>query len=181
MCRLLSDMGSVLTRYFSNLVNGNWHSPSGCNYKTVKTMANGSFDRSGAPAFTWLLCLMYRCLLLNHMSSPSLGHDTYREGFRLGQVCGIPKPVGPETMKKAFHPGIFRQPFRIVPLGGESPPDPSMPTRDPVHGESTFSTFYPAVGPCEADSSDLSTSTPDPDPGEPSYVSSVCGLYDINA
>jgi hypothetical protein len=32
----------------------------------VKRLCNTILDRSGAPAYTWLLCLMYVCFLLNN-------------------------------------------------------------------------------------------------------------------
>jgi hypothetical protein len=40
--------------------------PAERRYQTVKTTANRILDRSGAPAYTWLLCLQYTCYLLNH-------------------------------------------------------------------------------------------------------------------
>jgi Reverse transcriptase (RNA-dependent DNA polymerase) len=35
-------------------------------YQTIKRAANRILDRSGAPPYTWLLCLQYVCYLLNH-------------------------------------------------------------------------------------------------------------------
>jgi hypothetical protein len=35
-------------------------------YQTIKRAANRVLDRTGAPAYTWLLCLQYVCFLLNH-------------------------------------------------------------------------------------------------------------------
>ena len=35
-------------------------------YNTIKGAANRIMDRTGAPPFTWLLCLMYVCFLYNH-------------------------------------------------------------------------------------------------------------------
>jgi hypothetical protein len=40
---------------------------------TLKDATNRVMERSGAPAETWLLALMYVCILLNHMSNDSLG------------------------------------------------------------------------------------------------------------
>ena len=34
--------------------------------QTIKTTSNRIMDRLGAPAYTWLLCLLYVCYLLNH-------------------------------------------------------------------------------------------------------------------
>jgi hypothetical protein len=41
-------------------------------YQTVKTMGNTILNRTGAPAYTWLLCLMYVCFILNFMVSSAL-------------------------------------------------------------------------------------------------------------
>ena len=35
-------------------------------YQTIKRAANRVLDRTGAPPYTWLLCLQYVCFLLNH-------------------------------------------------------------------------------------------------------------------
>jgi hypothetical protein len=40
--------------------------PSKRRFQTVKRMTNTLLDRSGSPAFTWLLCLGYVCFILNH-------------------------------------------------------------------------------------------------------------------
>ena len=36
-------------------------------WQTIKTMTNTLLDRSGSPAYTWLLCLLYVCFLLNNV------------------------------------------------------------------------------------------------------------------
>jgi hypothetical protein len=41
-------------------------------YNTVKTMTNRIMDRTGTPAFCWLLCLLYICFLLNSCVSGAL-------------------------------------------------------------------------------------------------------------
>ena len=40
--------------------------PAERRYQTIKRAANRVLDRSGAPDYTWLLCLQYVCYLLNH-------------------------------------------------------------------------------------------------------------------
>jgi Reverse transcriptase (RNA-dependent DNA polymerase) len=45
-------------------------------YSTIKTATNRLMNLSGAPAYTWLLALMYVCLLLNHLASEALGWKT---------------------------------------------------------------------------------------------------------
>jgi hypothetical protein len=40
--------------------------PAECQYQNIKQLCNTILDRSGAPAYTWLLCLMYVFFLLNN-------------------------------------------------------------------------------------------------------------------
>ena len=40
--------------------------PAECCWQTVKNVTNILLDCSGAPAYCWLLCLLYVCFLLNH-------------------------------------------------------------------------------------------------------------------
>ena len=40
--------------------------------QTVKRMTNNVLNFTGAPAFTWLLCMMYICFVLNHIATESL-------------------------------------------------------------------------------------------------------------
>jgi hypothetical protein len=41
-------------------------------YQTVKCMCNTILDRTGAPAYCWLLCLMYVCVVLNNTYALSI-------------------------------------------------------------------------------------------------------------
>ena len=60
---------------------GDWQSephqqqqnPAERKFQTVKRMTNTVLDHTGAPASTWLLCLMYVCFILNLAASASLG------------------------------------------------------------------------------------------------------------
>jgi hypothetical protein len=45
-------------------------------YDTIKAATNRVMNFSGAPAHSWLLALIYVCLLLNHLSSSVLGWQT---------------------------------------------------------------------------------------------------------
>jgi hypothetical protein len=45
-------------------------------YATIKATTNRLLNLSGTPADTWLLALLYVCLLLNHIASSSLGWRT---------------------------------------------------------------------------------------------------------
>ena len=47
--------------------------PAECRYRTIKAWANTIMNRTGAPAYCWLLTLQYVCYLLNHISTASLG------------------------------------------------------------------------------------------------------------
>jgi hypothetical protein len=40
--------------------------PAECQYQNIKRLCNTILDHSGALAYTWLLCLMYVCFLLNN-------------------------------------------------------------------------------------------------------------------
>jgi hypothetical protein len=69
--------GAVSTTTFRsrNLFIRNWQSepykqqqnPAERRFQTVKRVTNNVLDRTGAPAYTWLLCLMYVCFVLNHV------------------------------------------------------------------------------------------------------------------
>ena len=42
-------------------------------FQTVKRWTNNVMNRTGAPAYTWLLALIYVCMILNVLASPALG------------------------------------------------------------------------------------------------------------
>ena len=42
-------------------------------YRTIKALANTLMNRTGAPAYCWVLTLQYMCYILNHISTASLG------------------------------------------------------------------------------------------------------------
>jgi hypothetical protein len=43
--------------------------PAERQYQTVKQLCNTILDQTGAPAYCWLLCLMYVCFILNNAFS----------------------------------------------------------------------------------------------------------------
>jgi hypothetical protein len=45
-------------------------------YQHIKRTTNNVLDRTGAPAFTWLLALTYVCYVLNHTAHESLNWQT---------------------------------------------------------------------------------------------------------
>ena len=85
MDKLLSD--SVKTEISNKVMDilrayhiSNWHSepyhqnqnPAEWRYRTIKSWTNTVMNRSGAPANSWLLCLIYVCYLLNHIACSAL-------------------------------------------------------------------------------------------------------------
>jgi hypothetical protein len=92
MDSLLSDSAQVeisnkVKTILRNLFIRSWQSelykqqqnPAERRFKTVKRVNNNVLDRTGVPAYTWLLCLMYVCYVLNR---------TYNE-----TINGIPLTV----------------------------------------------------------------------------------------
>ena len=47
--------------------------PAEWRYKTIKAWTNTIMNRTGTPAYCWLLTLQYVCYILNHISTGSLG------------------------------------------------------------------------------------------------------------
>jgi len=92
--KLVSDHAQVeisakVQDILRTLFIGSWQSephqqhqnPAERRFQTVKTTTNTILDHSGAPASTWLLCLLYVCFLLNHtfcaaINSVPLQHAT---------------------------------------------------------------------------------------------------------
>ena len=78
------EIGKKVLDILRNYVIDDWQSepyhehqnPAERRYQTVKTYTNKILDRTGAPANTWLLALMYICYLLNHMACESIGWQT---------------------------------------------------------------------------------------------------------
>jgi hypothetical protein len=83
--KLISDRAQVeisekVQDILRTLFIGSWQSephqqhqnPAERRFQTVKTAANTILDRTGAPASTWLLCLLYVCFLLNHTYCASI-------------------------------------------------------------------------------------------------------------
>jgi hypothetical protein len=77
--RLISDRAQVeisnkVQDILRALFIGSWQSephhqhqnPAERRYQQVKTTTNTLMDRTGSPAYTWLLCLMYVCFILNY-------------------------------------------------------------------------------------------------------------------
>jgi hypothetical protein len=89
MDKLISDRAQVeiserVKDILRALVIADWQSephhqhqnPAERRYKHIKNWTNRTMERTGAPAYTWLLCLMYVCFIMNHMATESLGWQT---------------------------------------------------------------------------------------------------------
>ena len=78
MDKLISDRAQVeISKRVLDIIRalciGDWQSepyqqhqnPAEQRYQTIKRMANTLLDRTGSPAYTWILSLMYVCIILN--------------------------------------------------------------------------------------------------------------------
>ena len=100
--KLLSDRAQVIISnkvldILRTLCIGNWQSephqqqqnPAERRYQTVKTSTNRIMDRTGAPPYTWLLCLKYVCYLLNHTYNMNI------QGVPLTKLSGVTVDISP--------------------------------------------------------------------------------------
>ena len=73
-----------VTKYLQDSVVSMWQcetkhqnqNPAKNQYRTVKQHTDRTMNRSGAPGYAWLLCLVYICLCLNNYIDPKLGDGT---------------------------------------------------------------------------------------------------------
>ena len=85
MGKLISDyaQGEIFNKVKDTLRmyhGSSWHfepyhqnqNPSEWRYRVIEAWTNTPLNRSGAPAYCWLLCMSYVCYLLNHISCESL-------------------------------------------------------------------------------------------------------------
>jgi hypothetical protein len=63
--------------------------PAERRYQTIKRAANRVLDRSGAPEYTWLMCLQFVCFILNHAYNDTLN------GVILQLLSGITIDISP--------------------------------------------------------------------------------------
>ena len=115
MSRLLSDRAQVeisarVLGVLRALQIGQWQSephqqhqnPCERRYQTLKRMTNTLLDRSGSPAYTWLLCLMYVSVLLNLTYNWTLG------GVPLQFAEGVTKDISPLLRFHWWEPVYFK-------------------------------------------------------------------------
>ena len=100
--KLISDSAQVEVSnkaigILCDLVIGVWQSephqqqqnPAECRYQTVNSTANHLMDCTGAPPYTWLLCLAYVCYLLNHT------YNLTTHGVSLNHLTGVTVDISP--------------------------------------------------------------------------------------
>ena len=88
MDKLLSDSAKTeISNRVTDILRAyhisNWHSepyhqnenPAEWRYRTIKSWTKTVMNRSGAPANSWLLCLIYMCYLLNHIALTGITPD----------------------------------------------------------------------------------------------------------
>lgn len=64
----INDWQSEPYHQHQNLAEGHW--------RTIKNKTNVTLDCTGAPACTWLLCIMWVIFIMNHMACAELGYRT---------------------------------------------------------------------------------------------------------
>ena len=104
MDKLLCD--SAKTK-ISNKV---WHSepyhqnqnPAEWRYMTIKSWTDTAMNRSFAPANYWLLCLIYMCYLLNHISCAALD-----DKISLFVLTGITTDISIILLFTFYHPVFY--------------------------------------------------------------------------
>jgi hypothetical protein len=55
--------------------------PAEWRYQTVKRLCNTILDRTSAPSYCWLLCLMYVCFVLNNSFSEVIQSTPLRQAY----------------------------------------------------------------------------------------------------
>jgi hypothetical protein len=61
-----AHMAFLLSHTSNTRTQLNGDNPAEWRYQTVKRLCNTILDQTGAPAYCWLLCLMYVCFVLNN-------------------------------------------------------------------------------------------------------------------
>jgi hypothetical protein len=82
--RAQTELSNKVLDILRNYIIDDWQSepyhehqnPAERRYQTIKAYTNKVMDRTGAPACTWLLALLYVCYLFNHMASETLDWQT---------------------------------------------------------------------------------------------------------
>jgi hypothetical protein len=75
--------------------------PAEQRYQTVKRLCNTILDRTGAPAYCWLLCLMYVCFVLNNAFSEVI------QSTPLPQAYGTDNDISPMLYFLFYEPVYY--------------------------------------------------------------------------
>ena len=127
MDSLLSDSAQVeisnkVKTILRNLFIRSWQSepykqqqnPAERRFQTVKRVTNNVLDRTGAPAYTWLLCLMYVCYVLNRTYNETIN------GIPLTVATGQQADISPLLNFHFWQKVVYR---REEDSGGSFPSD----------------------------------------------------------
>jgi hypothetical protein len=76
--------------------------PAERRYQTVKRVANVVLDRTGLPAYLWLLCLQYVCFILSNTYSDTKG------GVPLQLLTGSTNDISPLLFFKWYEPVYYK-------------------------------------------------------------------------
>ena len=77
--------------------------PAERKYQTIKRTTNTILNRTGAPAYTWLLCLVYVCFLLNLMASEVLNWQS-----PLARLTGSTPDISPLLRFSFWEPVYYK-------------------------------------------------------------------------
>jgi transposase InsO family protein len=75
--------------------------PAEWRYQTVKQLCNTILDRTSAPAYCWLLCLMYVCFVLNNDFSEVI------QSTPLHQAYGTDNDISPMLYFSFYEPVYY--------------------------------------------------------------------------
>ena len=114
MTKLISDYAKVeisnkvkgiLRMYHSSSWNSEPHhqnqNPAEGRYCTLKSWTNTIMNRSGAPAYCWLLCMIHVSYILNHLSCEALGGNV-----PLGMLYGVSPDIS-ILLLYTFYQSVF--------------------------------------------------------------------------
>jgi hypothetical protein len=88
--KVMDIVRALFVRTWQSEPHQQQQNPAERRYQTVKTMSNTVLDRTGAPAHTWLLCLMYVCFILNFTVSSALNG-----GVPIQRATGFTNDISP--------------------------------------------------------------------------------------
>ena len=123
MDRLLSDNAQAeVSKKVKDILRayaiGDWQSepgnqnqnPAETRYRTIKAYTNNIMNRTGAPPNCWLLCMMYVCILLNHLACAALGYE-----IPMTKMDGQTKDISALNCYHFYQPVYFSEPNASFP------------------------------------------------------------------